>query len=59
MVAQIMYKKFAKGLPFNRQEKDWFRMGLVLIRARLQTSSIPHPEVPKLPKVYWMATQDI
>jgi len=33
MVAQIMYQKFAMGLPFNRQEKDWFRMGLILTRA--------------------------
>lgn len=33
MVAQIMYQKFVMGLPFNRQEKDWFRMGLVLTRA--------------------------
>jgi transposase len=28
-----MYQKFVMGLPFNRQEKDWFRMGLVLTRA--------------------------
>jgi transposase len=33
MVAQVMYQKFVRGLPFNRQEKDWFRMGLVLTRA--------------------------
>jgi transposase len=33
LVAQIMYQKFVMGLPFNRQEKDWFRMGLVLSRA--------------------------
>lgn len=33
LVAQIMYQKFAMGLPFNRQERDWFRMGLVLPRA--------------------------
>lgn len=32
LVAQIMYQKFALGLPFARQEKDWFRMGLVLPR---------------------------
>jgi transposase len=33
LVAQVMYQKFAMGLPFNRQEKDWFRMGLILTRA--------------------------
>lgn len=33
LIAQIMYQKFVMGLPFNRQEKDWFRMGLVLTRA--------------------------
>ena len=33
LVAEIMYQKFVMGLPFNRQEKDWFRMGLVLPRA--------------------------
>ena len=33
MVAQVMYLKFVMGLPFNRQEKEWFRMGLVLTRA--------------------------
>lgn len=33
LVAQIMYQKFAMGLPCNRLEKDWFRMGLVLTRA--------------------------
>lgn len=33
LVAEIMYQKFVMGLPFNRQEKDWFRMGLVLTRA--------------------------
>lgn len=33
LVAQVMYLKFVLGVPFNRQEKDWFRMGLVLTRA--------------------------
>lgn len=32
LVAQVMYQKFAMGLPFNRQERDWFRLGLVLPR---------------------------
>lgn len=32
LVAQIMYQKYALGLPLARQEKDWFRMGLVLSR---------------------------
>lgn len=33
MAAQIMYQKFVMWLPFNRQEKDWFCMGVVLTRA--------------------------
>jgi len=33
IVAQVMYQKFVMGLPFNRQEREWFRMGLVLTRA--------------------------
>lgn len=33
LVAQIMYQKFAMGLPTNRLEKEWYRMGLVLTRA--------------------------
>jgi transposase len=40
MVAQIMYQKFAMGLPFNRQEKDWFRMGLILTRADMANWTI-------------------
>lgn len=32
LAAQVMYQKFAMGLPFNRQERDWFRLGLVLPR---------------------------
>ena len=35
LVAQIMYQKFVMGLPLNRQEKDWFRLGLVLPRAEM------------------------
>ena len=33
LVAQVMYQKFGLGLPFNRQEKDWYRKGLILSRA--------------------------
>ena len=32
LIAQIMYQKFGLGLPLARQEKDWYRMGLVLPR---------------------------
>nr|WP_296099781.1 IS66 family transposase [uncultured Mediterraneibacter sp.] len=32
LIAQVMYQKFGLGLPFARQEKDWYRMGLVLSR---------------------------
>lgn len=33
LVAQVMYLKFFMGIPFNRQEREWFRMGLILTRA--------------------------
>ena len=32
LVAQVMYQKFGLGLPLARQEKDWYRLGLVLSR---------------------------
>lgn len=32
LVAQIMYQKFTMGIPLNRQEKDWHRLGLILPR---------------------------
>ena len=32
LVAHIMYQKFAMGIPLNRQENDFYRMGLVLPR---------------------------
>ncbi len=32
LIAQVMYQKFMLGLPFARQERDWYRMGLVLPR---------------------------
>lgn len=35
LVAQIMYQKFGMGLTFARQEKDFYRMGLVLSRANM------------------------
>ncbi|SFR78032.1 IS66 family transposase [Anaeromicropila populeti] len=40
MAAQVMYQKFVMGLPCNRQEKDWFHMGLVLTRADMANSII-------------------
>ena len=32
LAAQVMYQKYALGLPLARQEKDWYRLGLVLSR---------------------------
>ena len=40
LVAQVMYQKFAQGLPFARQEKDWYRMGLVLPRGNMANWTI-------------------
>ena len=35
LVAQVIYQKFLMGMPLNRQEKDWYRMGLVLPRGNM------------------------
>lgn len=35
LVAQVMYQKFAMGIPLNRLERDFYRMGLVLSRASM------------------------
>lgn len=32
VVAQVMYQKFHMGIPLSRQEKDWYRLGLILPR---------------------------
>ena len=32
LIAQVMYQKFIMGIPFARQERDWYRLGLVLPR---------------------------
>lgn len=33
LISQVLHQKFSLGLPFERQEKDWYRQGLVLSRA--------------------------
>ena len=35
LVSQIMYQKFQMGMPLARQEKDWYRMGLVIPRKNM------------------------
>lgn len=35
LVAQVMYQKFGMGIPLNRQESDFYRMGLVLPRRNM------------------------
>ena len=35
LLAQVMYQKFAMGIPLNRQESDFYRMGLILPRAKM------------------------
>ena len=35
LVAQIMYQKFGMGVPFARQEKDFYQMGLEISRANM------------------------
>ena len=52
LIAQIMYQKFAMGLPLARQEKDWFRLGLVLSR-RNMANWIIRCSQEWLEPVYW------
>ncbi len=40
LVAQVMYQKFAMGIPFNRQENDWYRIGMVLPRSNMANWTI-------------------
>jgi len=40
LIAQVMYQKFVMGMPFARQEKDWYRLGLWLSRADMANWSI-------------------
>ena len=35
LVAQVMYQKFAMGIPLHRQESDFHRMGLILPRSNM------------------------
>lgn len=35
LIAQILYQKFVQGIPLARQEKDWYRLGLVLSRKEM------------------------
>lgn len=52
LIAQIMYQKFAMGLPLARQEKDWFRLGLVLSRNNMANWIIRCSQ-EWLEPVYW------
>ena len=52
LAAQVMYQKFAMGLPLSRQEKDWYRMGLVLSRSNMANWVIRCSQ-DWLEPVYW------
>ena len=52
LVAQVMYQKFAMGLPLSRQEKDWYRLGLVLSRSNMANWVIRCSQ-DWLEPVYW------
>ena len=52
LIAQVMYQKFALGLPLSRQEKDWYRLGLVLSRSNMANLVIRCSEEWFKP-VYW------
>lgn len=40
LIARVQHQKFALGLPFDRQEKDWYRQGLILSRADMAYRTI-------------------
>lgn len=40
LAAQVMYQKFGMGIPFARQERDWFCRGLVLSRGNMANWTI-------------------
>ena len=52
LVAQVMYQKFAMGLPLSRQERDWYRLGLVLSRSNMANWVIRCSQ-DWLEPVYW------
>lgn len=52
LIAQIMYQKFAMGMPLARQEKDWYRLGLVLSRSNMANWVIRCSQ-EWLEPVYW------
>lgn len=51
LVAQVMYQKFAMGIPLNRQESDFYRMGLLLPRSNMAHWVIRYSE-ERLTPVY-------
>lgn len=58
LIAQIMYQKFALGLPLARQEKDWYRMGLVLSRNNMAHWIIRCSQ-EWLNPIYWRIHQEL
>lgn len=52
LVAQIMYQKFVMGVPLARQEREWYRMGLVLPR-RDMVNWVIRCSQEWLEPVYW------
>lgn len=55
---EIMYQKFALGLPLARQEKDWYRMGLVLSRNNMAHWIIRYSQ-EWLEPIYWRIHQEL
>ncbi len=60
LIAQVMYQEFMMGLPFARQERDWYRRELVLPRndmANWVIRSAPCEE-PQAVFFYYSRTQN-
>ena len=40
LMAEIMYQKFVLGVPFARQEKEWYRLGVNLHSSEMSRLTI-------------------
>ena len=58
LIAQVMYQKYVLGLPLARQEKDWYRMGLVLSRSDMANWVIRCSK-EWLEPIYWQILKNL
>lgn len=58
LIAQVLYQKYVLGLPLSRQEKDWYRMGLVLSRSDMANWVIRCSK-EWLEPIYWQILKNL